>query len=113
MDGIKAHWTFRERITRLGRRLRGEDRTILLAPDYGASLPLWPGEKVDEDPEEFLPPDLLDRLLNWQEYWDSHHDYQVGWDSKETQTHWESEGTALANDLRTALPPGVNLRVGF
>jgi hypothetical protein len=112
VDGIRAHWTLRERISRLRRRLRGRDHTIRLAPDYGASLPLWPGEKAG-DPEEYLPPELLNRLSGWQRYWDSHHDYQSGWDSKDAQARWKLEGQVLADEIRSALPSGVKLRVDF
>lgn len=110
--GIKPRWTARERILRLVRRIQGADHTISIAPDYGASLPLWPGQKAG-DPEEFLPQELLSRLSDWQQYWESHHDYPQGWDSEEARSSWESDGAILVSDIRAALPAGLKLKVDF
>jgi hypothetical protein len=110
--GIKPRSTARERILQLVRRFQGADHTIRLAPDYGASLPLWPGQKAGE-PEEFLPRELLGRLSEWQRYWEIHHDYSSGWDSEEAQSRWQSDGAILVSDVRAAVPAGLKLKVDF
>jgi hypothetical protein len=110
---IKFRPTPRERILSIVRKLKGADHTIYMYPDYGASLPLWPGSPKAPDPEDLLPQDLLGRLNVWQEYWESHHDYRSGWDTKEAETRWKADGAALARQVREALPTGLKLQVDF
>jgi hypothetical protein len=90
--------------------MRGADHTIRMAPDYGVDVPLWP--RADET-DELVPEDLLRRLMEWQTYWDHHHQFERGWDSDESRVRWRKEGADLASELKDVLPRGWKLKIDF
>ena len=100
----------RHRIRAKIRKLRGGDRTIRLAPDYGVDVPLWP--QSDETESKF-PEELIQRLVVWQDFWESNHSWDRGWVSEESCAQWMHDGTILAADLRKALPPRWKLISDF
>ena len=95
---IDATPSTRERIASSYRRLRGSERTIRMAPDYGVEVPLWP--QADET-DDLVPEDLLHRLMAWQTFWESHHHFERGWD-------WESPGFT-GGRMGRRLPPKSKL----
>jgi hypothetical protein len=107
---VDATPSTRERIAASVRRLRGSERTIRMAPDYGVEVPLWP--QADET-AALVPEDLLQRLMAWQAFWESHHDYERGWDSEDARTSWRKDGAVLAAEVKNALPRPWKLKADF
>jgi hypothetical protein len=110
-----GHWvdatpSVRERIVFRIRRMTGSERTIRMAPDYGVEVPLWP--QADET-DALVPDDLLHKLISWQAYWESHHSWDRGWDSEDSMARWRKEGSALAAEVKDALPRPWKLKVDF
>ena len=109
-EGVLITPSIRGRLHGIVRRLRGDDRTIRLAPDYGVEVPLWP--QADET-DALIPETLLARLIAWQAEWSSHFHYEAGWDSDAVRTQWERDGAKLAAEVREALPKGMKLKSDF
>ena len=57
-----------------------------------------------------LPPPLLNRLADWQDYFDDNFDPFSGWKTPESRSRWEQQSVGLIRDLKTALR-GVPLMV--
>jgi hypothetical protein len=85
---------------------------VRLAPDYGASLPLW-GEGSGNIDWRFtkFPPQLLDRLAAWQRDFDDNYHYQTGWRSAATRDRWAHHAQRLAADVRATLGTRAELVV--
>ena len=98
---IESRWTLRERLAARIRTLRGFDRTIRMAPDYGVDVPLWPqADEINELASEVL----LRRLSDWQAFCESHHHVDNGWDSEDSQARWQDKGAASAAEVKLELP---------
>jgi hypothetical protein len=63
--------------------------------------------------DELVPEDLLLRLMDWQSFWEDHHQFERGWDSEESEAHWRKVGTALATELKEVLPRPWKLKIDF
>lgn len=109
-DAILIPHTLRGRLRKVVGHLRGDDRTIVLAPDYGVEVPLWP---QSDETDALIPEGLLAKLIAWQGEWDSHFHYVNGWDSEAAKSQWERDEETLAAEVREVLPKGMRLRVGF
>jgi hypothetical protein len=83
-------------------------REVKLMPEYGVDVPLWPRS---EETDDLVPPELLQRLIVWQEQFDASFHWESGWADRQTRVDWAAEATALEGLLRDALPPGVTLVV--
>ena len=82
-------------------------KTLVLSPDYAATMPLWRFDWTSLD----LSPELLDRLGQWQAEFDQNFDAYSGWASVEARSRWAEEAEGLALELRSALPKDVELTV--
>lgn len=60
-----------------------------------------------------VPPDLLVRLLRWQEVFEASFHYESGWSDKGVRDQWAQEAELLEKALRKALPPDVVLTVNL
>jgi hypothetical protein len=95
---------------------RGWDKplpeVITLAPDYGAELPLW-GDGFGNIAWQYtkFSPGLLDRLAAWQQEFDAHYRWDLGWDSAEISGRWTSQAAGLAADVRAELGARARLAV--
>ena len=93
-----------------------EDRplpsAVRLAPDYGAELPLW-GQGFGNIGWEFtkFTPELLDRLADWQQEFETHYNWESGWSSARVRERWTKAGTELARDVRAELGDRAELVV--
>jgi len=89
---------------------------VILLPDYGAGfdagLPLWSEEsgQITWHSTKFSP-ELLERLANWQEQFDSDFHWEKGWRSERAQNEWAEEATNLAADVRTQSGTRADLAV--
>jgi hypothetical protein len=65
---------------------------IMLAPDYGAELPLWGNGfgNISWQCTKFSP-GLLDRLAAWQQEFDAHYRWDRGWESDQIRDRWASQ----------------------
>lgn len=72
---------------------------VVLAPDYMADLPLWGDGATLPWQLTKLPPELLDRLVDWQEEFDSNFDTDKGRISEEARDRWVAEAGDLAAEL--------------
>lgn len=109
-EGILIAPSLRYRIHRIVRRIRRDDHTIRLAPDYGVEVPLWP--QADET-DALVPEVLLQKLIAWQTFWETHSDYDRGWDSEESEARWRKDGSVLAAEVKSVLPRGWKLKADF
>ena len=75
-------------------------------PDYMCELPLW-GRSWESLK---LPVPLLNRLADWQDYFDGNFDPISGWTSPDSKRDWETQSVDLISELRNALN-GVQLIV--
>jgi hypothetical protein len=80
---------------------------VRLAPDYGVRAPLVPlwGNGFGNVSWQFtkLSPELLDRLVEWQEMFDDNFDTEGGWASEFIRDAWTARTQPLADDLQAAL----------
>lgn len=81
---------------------------ITLMPEYGVDVPLWPRSA---ETDAMVPPDVLLRLIRWQERFDESFHWERGWSDRDAEADWAAEGKTLEDLLRKALPPGVGLIV--
>ena len=88
---------------------------IELAPDYSAELPLWgddgygSGELAWQQTQ--FSPELLDRLVAWQQEFDANFHWEKGWRSAEIRDRWASQAEELAADVRAELGTRAELTV--
>jgi len=88
---------------------------IELAPDYSAELPLWGddghgwGMLAWQDTK--FSPQLLDRIVAWQEDFDANFHWEKGWRSAEARDGWASQAEELAADVRAELGTRAELLV--
>jgi hypothetical protein len=88
------------------------ERSIRLAPDYGATLPLW-GRALHRLDVDDLDASLLEALRAWQADFDREFHYQRGWSSDVARWRWADAAIDLEERLRLALPPWVELEVNL
>jgi hypothetical protein len=89
-------------------------REIELAPEYSADLPLWgccEGAGMIAWQDTKFSPELLDRLVAWQQEFDDNFHYETGWRSAEIRDRWASQAENLAADVRTELGTRAELTV--
>lgn len=77
-----------------------EHPTLMLAPEFGVRVPLWP---KTFDVESLVPDDLLAKLIAWQDYFEANCHPFTGWDSGEARLHFRERGLALVAELKEAL----------
>jgi hypothetical protein len=83
---------------------------IRLAPEYGATTPLWP--QTDGDAvNRFVPPELLERLIRWQALFEDNFDWESGWRSDRAKEQWAAEAIEMEHQVREALNGRVDLIV--
>ena len=68
-------------------------------PEYMCELPLW-GHSWQSLK---LPAPLLNRLADWQDYFDYNFDAFSGWTTPQARSRWEQHSVGLIRDLKTAL----------
>jgi hypothetical protein len=87
---------------------------VILSPDYDAGLPLWSegSGQISWRSTEFSP-ELLDRLADWQEEFDSNFRWDKGWKSEGALTRWAQEATGLVADVRRELGTRAKLAVNL
>jgi hypothetical protein len=89
---------------------------VILSPDYNAGmdagLPLWAegSGQISWRSTKFSP-ELLERLANWQDDFDSNYRWDKGWSSEPALTRWAQEATDLAADVRRELSARTRLVV--
>lgn len=71
-------------------------------------MPLWPSSDATD---ALVPPDLIERLLAWQEDFDTNYHYERGWLSDEARERWATTSLELEADLRDALASKADLVV--
>ena len=54
-----------------------------------------------------VPPDLLQRLIRWQQLFDESFHWERGWSDEQRKLEWALEAQDLEQRLREAVPPGV------
>jgi len=84
---------------------------VVLSPDYMAKLPLWGDSGTLPWQRSKLSPELLDRLVSWQEEFDSNFDFDAGWSSNEARNRWAAEARDLAGDVLAQLASRAKLMV--
>jgi len=58
-----------------------------------------------------FPPELLDRLVAWQEEFEAGFHWETGWRSSEMRDRWASQAGELAADVRAELCTRAELTV--
>jgi hypothetical protein len=106
LERAEQHKRTRERL----RPRAGEERlSIRLMVEYGVDWPLW-GDEGPMEPWQFgLSIGLTERLRSWDELWETRHDYDAGWKTKEDQKQFKREEKALAVDLAEEVAPFADL----
>jgi len=89
-------------------------RVVILSPDYSAQLPISSEDsgQVSWRTTDFSP-ELLDRLADWQEEFDSNFHWEKGWRSEQALARWAQEATNLAAELRRKLGSRAELVVNL
>lgn len=86
-----------------------------LTPDYSAELPLWGddgyGYGMIAWQQTKFSPELLDRLVAWQQEFDVSFHWEKGWRSAEIRDRWASQAEDLAADVRAELGTRAELTV--
>ena len=80
---------------------------VKLMPDYSVDVPLWgiPWRNLQLDPA------LIERLRAWQARFEDHFDHEQGWDDTDVVSAWRVERERLADALRRALGPEIEVQV--
>jgi hypothetical protein len=77
-------------------------------PEYLCEVPLWGRSWQSLE----LPALLLNRLADWQDYFDDNFDAFSGWKTPDARSQWEAQSVGLIQDLKHALK-GVELIVNL
>jgi hypothetical protein len=87
---------------------------VILAPEYGAALPLW-GDGFGNIAWEFtkFSPAVLDRLRAWQLQFDANFHWEHGWSSEKVRDEWADEGRRLETLVRTELNGRAEVVLGL
>jgi hypothetical protein len=84
---------------------------VRLAPEYSLPegfVPLWPSSEATD---ALVSPDLIKRLLAWQEDFAANYDFDFGWGSDAARERWATTSLGLEADIRDALAGKVDLVV--
>ncbi len=87
----------------------GEAIRLRLMPDYVSGISaLWPSS---DSTDALVPPELLTRLVAWNDEFNANFDYEQGWRSDEACKHWAKEAVELVAELQSTLEGKVELEI--
>ena len=80
---------------------------LKLMPEYRADGPLWGMDLGLLD----LPGSLMNRIGDWQQFFDDNCDFNRKWTSDDAKVWWATESDEIVVELRMRLPRDVELIV--
>jgi hypothetical protein len=87
----------------------GEPLRLRLAPDYVMGISgLWPSS---DDTDAMVSPELLTRLVAWNDEFNVNFHYERGWRSEEARDRWAEESVDLAAQVRAAVEGKAELQI--